>query len=62
VAIIRNPQASPGARALWYQRAHALRAGTDLLAGKPDGENWTPREYRIWRYATAISHRLEKLH
>jgi hypothetical protein len=61
VSIIRNPHSSASALALWNQRAHALRAGTDLLTVKPDRENWTDREFRLWRYATAISHRLEKL-
>jgi hypothetical protein len=61
VLMIRNPQTSPTAVALWNQRADALRAGSVLLADKPDRTNWTNREFRIWRYATAISHRLEKL-
>lgn len=61
MAIIRNPQTCPEALALWNQRADALRASTDLLAVKPNSDNWTPSEFRIWRYATAISHRLEKL-
>lgn len=39
----------------------ALKAGTVLLAHKPDRHLWTKDEFRVWRYATAISHRLDKL-
>lgn len=60
--MIRKPRPStPVAVALWSKRADALRASTDLLADKPNSEQWTDHEFRIWRYATAISHRLDKL-
>lgn len=59
--MIRKPNTSPAAVALWSKRAHALRAGTVLLADKPNREQWNDDEFRIWRYATAISHRLDKL-
>lgn len=59
---IRNSTTSPSALALWHRRADALREITNLLAAKPDHVSWTEREIRIWRYATAISRRLHKLH
>lgn len=59
--MIGNPNTSPVAVALWSKRAHALKAGTHLLTDKPNREQWSDRELRIWRYATAISHRLHKL-
>jgi hypothetical protein len=62
VLAIRNSNTTPSAVALWHKRAHALREGSILLSDKPDRISWTDRELRIWRYATAISHRLHKLH
>lgn len=59
--MIPNPHTSPVAVALWSKRAHALRASTNLLTIKPNRELWSDREYRLWRYATAISHRIDKL-
>lgn len=59
--MIRNPNTSPAAVALWSKRAHAMKEGTDLLTDKPNREQWSDQELRIWRYATAISHRLDKL-
>lgn len=62
VLMLRKPTTSSSESiALWSRRANALRASSSLLADKPNWESWTDREYRIWRYATAISHRLDKL-
>ena len=59
--MIRRPNTSQDAFALWNRRAVALRDSTVLLADKPNRDAWTDRELRTWRYATAISHRLHKL-
>lgn len=48
--------------ALWSKRADALKEGTDLVTEKPDREDWTARDLRKWRYATAIRRRLDRLH
>lgn len=58
--LIPNPNTSV-AVALWNRRALALKESSSLLADKPDQDDWTDGEYRMWRYATAISRRLEKL-
>ncbi len=58
--MIPNPNTSV-AVALWHRRAHALKVSSSLLADKPDQNDWTDGEYRIWRYATAISRRIGKL-
>ena len=53
---------SGAARSLWTRRADALKAGTSLMVKKPDREGWTEDELRVWRYAMAISRRMERLH
>lgn len=47
---------------MWDRRADALEAGTVLLNTKPNHRDWSREEWRIWRYALAISRRLDKLH
>lgn len=59
--MLRKAPTSSEAAAVWTRRAHALKAGRMLLTDKPDRNLWTHHEFRIWRYATAISHRLDKL-
>ena len=48
--------------ALWERRGEALRASSMLLDQKPDHEEWTSTERRVFFYASAVSRRLEKLH
>lgn len=50
------------ATALWDRRADALEAGTILLNSKPNHREWSQEDWRTWRYALAISRRLDKLH
>lgn len=59
--LIRVIQTKPEARHLWAKRVDALKAGSILLAEKPDRELWSDKELRLWRYATAISRRMERL-
>ena len=59
--IIGNGVMSQEAIELWDRRAEALEAGHVLMQEKPDPELWTEEELRLWRYATAISARLDKL-
>ena len=46
---------------LWEKRGGALKASSILLDEKPDREEWTREERRIFSYASAVSRRLEKL-
>lgn len=46
---------------LWERRGDALKASSNLLEEKPDRQEWTRAERRIFNYASAISRRLEKL-
>jgi hypothetical protein len=32
------------------------------MADKPDSDEWTPQDRKLWRYALAVSRRLEKIH
>jgi hypothetical protein len=32
------------------------------MSDKPDTGEWTPQDYKLWRYALAVSRRLEKIH
>lgn len=50
------------ATVMWDRRADALEAGTVLLNTKPNHREWSSHEWRLWRYALAISRRLDKLH
>ena len=50
-----------GSTQLWQRRAEALAAGSLLLEHKPDREQWTRRDRRVYVYALAISRRIEKL-
>lgn len=59
--VIKERLATPEAAALWTRRAEALEAGTLLLSGKPDRELWTADDRRLFRYALAVSRRMDKL-
>ncbi len=50
------------AAARWSKRGNALEAGSRLMSDKPDPCDWTDEERRLWRYALAVSRRLEKIH
>ena len=58
----QNCSVNATAVSLWEKRGDALKASSILLEAKPDREEWTRRERRIFSYASAISRRLEKLH
>lgn len=60
--LSKDRKMSGPARELWIRRADALKAGTTLMATKPDRDGWTDDELRVWRYAMAISRRMERLH
>ena len=59
--IIGNGAMSQEAIKLWDRRAEILEAGHVLLQEKPDPGKWTEEDRRLWRYASAISARLDKL-
>jgi hypothetical protein len=46
----------------WHRRSDALEAGSRLMTDKPDPDEWTRQDRRLWRYALAVSRRLEKIH
>ena len=46
----------------WNKRDDALDAGSRLMSDKPDPDEWTHADYKLWRYALAVSRRLEKIH
>ena len=52
---------APMATVIWDRRANALEAGFKLMEKKPDDRVWTPNDWRLWRYAIAVSKRLERL-
>ena len=60
--LIKDRRMTGSARVLWTRRADALKAGTNLVVAKPDRDGWTEDEFRVWRYAMAISRRMERLH
>ena len=57
----RNSILDTKAVTLWERRGDALKASSVLLEKKPDRDEWTKAERRIFNYASAISRRLEKL-
>jgi hypothetical protein len=59
---LRGRKLDDGAVNRWNKRGDALEAGSRLMADKPDTEEWTPQDYKLWRYALAVSRRLEKIH
>ncbi|MEZ5923784.1 MAG: hypothetical protein R3D57_05305 [Hyphomicrobiaceae bacterium] len=52
---------APMATTIWDRRANALDAGFKLMEKKPDEKAWTDNDWRLWRYALAVSKRLERL-
>lgn len=52
---------APMATVIWDRRANALEAGFKLMEKKPDDRVWTSNDWRLWRYAIAVSKRLERL-
>lgn len=46
---------------IWDRRANALEAGFKLMEKKPDDRAWSEDDKRLWRYALAVSKRLERL-
>lgn len=58
----KKRKAAPAAISLWSRRAEALKAGTELVSEKPDRALWSDDDFRVWRYAQAISRRVERLH
>ena len=60
--MMKERALSVRAVALWERRGDALKASSNLLDEKPDRDEWTPAERRMFSYASAVSRRLEKLH
>lgn len=52
---------SPAEAAVWDRRNEALVQGAALMDEKPDMDEWTDQERRLWLYAVAIGNRLERL-
>lgn len=50
------------ASAIWDRRNAALEAISALMDEKPDSDDWTDEERRLWNYAMAIGRRLERIH
>lgn len=59
---LRGRKLDEGAATRWNRRGDALDAGTKLLSEKPDMDEWTEHDRRVWRYAIAVSRRIEKIH
>jgi hypothetical protein len=59
---LRGRKLEDDAVARWHKRGDALEAGSRLMTDKPDPDQWTPQDYKLWRYALAVSRRLEKIH
>lgn len=58
---MKDRKLSPEATAWWTKRSEALEAGTVLLSSKPDRKQWTSEDRRLFRYAMAVSRRMDKL-
>lgn len=58
---MKDRKFSPEATARWTRRSEALEAGTILVSVKPDRDLWTSEDYRLFRYAMAVSRRMDKL-
>lgn len=59
--IIKDRKLAPEAAARWTRRSEALEAGTILLSSKPDRDDWTSEDLRLFRYAMAVTRRMDKL-
>lgn len=59
---LKSRTLEPTAAAVWDRRGDILAAGYALMCDKPDRSEWDRQDHRLWRYAMAISRRLEKLH
>jgi hypothetical protein len=59
---LRGRKLETEAAARWNKRGDAMEAGTKLMCDKPDPDEWTDEDRRLWRYALAVSRRLEKIH
>lgn len=59
---LRGRRLETDAVARWNKRSEALEAGSKLMSDKPDSDEWTNEDRRLWRYALAVSRRLEKIH
>lgn len=58
---MKDRKFAPEAAARWTRRSEALEAGTILLSSKPDRELWTHEDLRLFRYAMAVTQRMDKL-
>jgi hypothetical protein len=59
---LRGRRLDLDAEARWNRRSDALEQGTKLMSDKPNPEEWTNEDRRLWRYALAVQRRLEKIH
>lgn len=58
---MRNRKFGAAEAARWDRRGEVLDAVNKLLEKKPDRDEWDDQDWRRYRYALAISRRIEKL-
>jgi hypothetical protein len=59
--FFKERKLSAEAVAKWSRRSEALEAGTILLSSKPNRDLWTAEDHRLFRYALAVTRRMDKL-
>ncbi len=59
--VMKDRKLAPEAEARWTRRSEALEAGAVLVSNKPDRDSWTLEDHRLFRYAMAVSRRMDKL-
>ena len=58
---LKGAAMSGAAGMIWDRRNAALEAMTTLMDEKPDSDEWSDQERRLWNYAMAIGRRLERI-
>ncbi len=58
---LKGSNMTSAASALWQRRNAALETASALISEKPDMEEWTKADIRLFAYAMAIGRRLEQL-
>jgi hypothetical protein len=58
---MRNRKLGATEAACWDRRGAVLDAVNTQLAKRPDRDDWDEKDWRRFRYALAISRRMEKL-
>lgn len=59
--MMKDRKLAPEAEARWTRRSEALAAGAILVSNKPDRGSWSLEDQRLFRYAMAVSRRIDKL-